>query len=201
MNTERSPKAAEIMHHARMLLTSGGYKSFSYADIAERVQIRKASIHHHFPNKADLVQAVVSDYRQQAQAGMAATSQHFAGDALGEINGYVNYWATCIKNNDSPFWICVMLAVELPVLPEEVAKEVSGHFTDLTEWLTAVLDRGEKSGVFTLRESAATEAKSFMATVHGAMVAARAFDNVDLFLHIVEPAINKLIKTNALLPA
>jgi len=195
MSTERSEKAAEIIHHTRMLLTSGGYKSFSYADLAERVKIRKASIHHHFPGKADLVQAVVSDYRQQAQAGMAATSEHFAGDALGEMNSYVNYWATCIKENTSPFCICVMLAVELPILPEEVAQEVSGHFTDLTEWLTAVLEKGAKSGVFTLQESAAVEAKSIMATVHGAMIAARAFNNADLFLQIVEPVINKLIKT------
>lgn len=195
MNTERSLKAAEIIDHTRMLLTSGGYKSFSYADLAERVQIRKASIHHHFPNKADLVQSVVSDYRQQARAGMSATSQHFAGDALGEINGYVNYWATCIKENNSPFCICVMLAVELPLLPQEVAKEVNGHFADLTEWLTDVFTRGEKSGVFILNESAATEASSFMAIVHGAMIAARAFDNPDLFLQIVQPAINKLRKT------
>jgi len=196
MSTERSKKAEEIMHHTRMLLTSGGYNSFSYADLAERVQIRKSSIHHHFPGKADLVQAVVRDYRQQARAGMAATRQHFAGDAMGELNGYVNYWATCIKENNSPFCICVMLAVELPVLPKAVAQEVSGHFADLTDWLTDVLDRGQKSGVFTLRESAAIEAKSLMATVHGAIIAARAFNNAEVFLQIVEPVMGRLVKTH-----
>lgn len=194
MSTERSQKAEEIMHYTRGLLTSGGYNSFSYADLAERVQIRKSSIHHHFPGKADLVQAVVSDYRQQARAGLAATSQHFAGDALGEINSYVNFWATCIKENSSPFCICVMLAVELPVLPKEVAQEVSAHFSDLTDWLTDVLARGEKNGVFSLRESAATEAKSLMATVHGAIISARAFNNADVFLQIVEPVIGRLVK-------
>jgi len=195
MSTERSQKAEEIMHHTRELLTSGGYNSFSYADLAERVQIRKSSIHHHFPGKADLVQAVVSDYRQQAQAGMAAISQHFAGDALGEINSYVNFWATCIKENNSPFCICVMLAVELPVLPKEVAQEVSDHFADLTDWLTGVLGRGEKSGVFTLRESAADEAKWIMATIHGAIISARAFNNADVFLQITKPAIGRLVKS------
>ncbi|KAE9771026.1 TetR family transcriptional regulator, partial [Escherichia coli] len=54
---ERSPKAREIMANTRQLLTTGGYKSFSYADLAERVGIRKASIHHHFPGKEDLVKA------------------------------------------------------------------------------------------------------------------------------------------------
>lgn len=195
MSTERSQKAEEIMHHTRILLTSGGYNSFSYADLAERVQIRKSSIHHHFSGKADLVQAVVSDYRQQAQAGMEATSQHFSGDALGEINSYVNFCTTCIYKNNSPFCICVMLAVELTILPKEVAKEVSGHFNDLTNWLTDVLNRGEKSGVFILRESAAIKAKSLMATVHGANISSRAFNKADVFQQIVEPVIRRLTKT------
>ncbi|MDI9222454.1 TetR/AcrR family transcriptional regulator [Pantoea sp. EA-12] len=193
MSVERSPKAIEIINHTRSLLTSGGYKSFSYADLAERVQIRKASIHHHFPAKADLVQAVVSEYRQEAWAGMAATSQHFSNDPLAELNGYVNFWANCIRENSSPFCICVMLAVELPTLPEEVATEVKGHFSDLSEWLATVLSKGEKSGVFILQEKAAAEAKSVMATVHGAMIAARAFNHPDLFLQIVQPVINKLL--------
>ena len=61
--TARSSKAREIMACTRQLLTAGGYKSFSYADIAAQVDIRKASIHHHFPGKADLVKAVVVEYR------------------------------------------------------------------------------------------------------------------------------------------
>ncbi|MEF9673014.1 TetR family transcriptional regulator [Pseudomonas sp. PCH446] len=52
MNTELSAKATEIADYAQSLLALGGYNSFSYADIAERVRITKASIHHHFPSKA-----------------------------------------------------------------------------------------------------------------------------------------------------
>ncbi|AIR86297.1 TetR/AcrR family transcriptional regulator [Pantoea rwandensis] len=195
MTVERSPKATEIINHTRELLTTGGYKSFSYADLAERVQIRKASIHHHFPGKADLVLAVVNDYREEARAGMAATSEHFSDDPLAELNGYVNFWATCIKENSSPFCICVMLAVELPTLPEEVAAEVTGHFADLSAWLAGVLQKGEKRGVFILREGAEMEAKSLMATVHGAMIAARAFNNPELFLPMIKPVLNNLVIT------
>ncbi|REM97679.1 TetR/AcrR family transcriptional regulator, partial [Mycobacterium tuberculosis] len=55
MKEPLSPKAVEIVGHARSLLESGGYNGFSYADIAARVNISKASIHHHFPSKAELV--------------------------------------------------------------------------------------------------------------------------------------------------
>ena len=55
--TNRSSTAEDILNCTRRLIASGGYNGFSYADISEVVGIRKASIHHHFPSKADLVRA------------------------------------------------------------------------------------------------------------------------------------------------
>ncbi|WP_410578583.1 TetR/AcrR family transcriptional regulator, partial [Bacillus sp. SIMBA_026] len=49
MSLELSPRAAEIVEQAKLLLAAGGYHGFSYADISERVRIGKPSIHHHFP--------------------------------------------------------------------------------------------------------------------------------------------------------
>lgn len=135
---ERSPKAREIMANTRQLLTTGGYKNFSYADLAERVGIRKASIHHHFPGKEDLVKAVVQEYRAEAQAGMEAMDQQIK-DPLVKVKAYADYWSACIKDGTSPFCICVMLAVELPTLPTDIAGEVTGHFSDLSGWLSSQL--------------------------------------------------------------
>ena len=61
----------EILNSAEKLIVSGGYNGFSYADIAAVVGIRKASIHHHFPNKVDLVRALVTRYRVNAETGLA----------------------------------------------------------------------------------------------------------------------------------
>ncbi len=44
------PTSDEILASAGNLIISGGYNSFSYADIAEVVGIRKAGVHHHFPS-------------------------------------------------------------------------------------------------------------------------------------------------------
>ncbi|WP_243079547.1 TetR/AcrR family transcriptional regulator [Pantoea sp. MQR6] len=194
--TELSQKANEIVAHTRRLLTTGGYKSFSYADIAEVVQIRKASIHHHFPGKADLVRTVVAQYCEEARAGMSALDRQL-NDPLAELKAYIGYWSQCIKDGSSSFCICVMLAVELPTLPAEVAAEVSRHFHDLSNWLTSLLEKGQSEGTFKLQETPAVEAKALMATVHGAMLAARAFDNADMFQQIIEPVFNRLIAENS----
>ncbi|TDQ26788.1 TetR family transcriptional regulator [Raoultella sp. BIGb0149] len=192
MTTERSPKANEIISYTRQLLTSGGYQSFSFADISAKVNIRKASIHHHFPSKAELVKVVVTEYREEAWAGMQAMSQQM-NDPLAELQAYVDYWTTCIREGSSPFCICAMLAVELPTLPAEVAREVSGHFADLTEWLATLLRRGESEKRLRLPVSPADEASLLMATVHGAMLSARAFNDADIFRRIVQPLIDNIV--------
>ncbi|EWG70982.1 MULTISPECIES: TetR/AcrR family transcriptional regulator [unclassified Enterobacter] len=190
--SERSPKAREIMANTRQLLTVGGYKSFSYADLAERVGIRKASIHHHFPGKEDLVKAVVQEYRAEALAGMAAMDRQI-DDPLAKVKGYADFWSACIKDGTSPFCICVMLAVELPTLPAEIAAEVTGHFSDLSDWLATLLRAGEARGIFLLNETAEAEARMLMAGIHGAMLAARAFNNPAVFDQIASPLINKVV--------
>ncbi|MEX0565563.1 TetR family transcriptional regulator [Raoultella ornithinolytica] len=192
MTTERSPKANEIISYTRQLLTSGGYQSFSFADISAQVNIRKASIHHHFPSKAELVKVVVTEYREEARAGMQAMSQQM-NNPVAELQAYVDYWASCIREGSSPFCICAMLAVELPTLPAEVAGEVSGHFSDLTEWLTSLLRRGESEKRLRLPVSPADEASLLMATVHGAMLSARAFNDADIFRRIVQPLIDNIV--------
>lgn len=192
--TELSPKAIEITAHARRLLTTGGYKSFSYADIAAIVNIRKASIHHHFPGKADLVRTVVAQYCEEARSGMSALDLQL-NDPLAELKAYIGYWSQCIKDGSSSFCICVMLAVELPTLPEEIASEVTGHFRDLSNWLTSLLQKGQREGIFQLQAPPDVEAKALMASVHGAMLAARAYDNADLFEQITQPVLNRLLAT------
>ncbi|NDL61632.1 TetR/AcrR family transcriptional regulator [Acerihabitans arboris] len=195
MNTELSPKATEIAAHARLLLAAGGYNSFSYADISARVHISKASIHHHFPSKAELVRIVVARYREEALAGMAILDRQL-NDPLAELNAYADYWSTCIRDGTSSFCICAMLAAELLTIPSQVADEVRGHFQDQSAWLASVLKKGAAKGQFHLRNSPTIEAGSFMATVHGAMLAARAFGDPQTFQAIVQPTIDKLITAN-----
>ncbi len=193
MLAERSPKAAEILMHTRALLIAGGYNSFSYADLAERVDISKASIHHHFPSKAILVQTVVARYRQEAKDGLAALEQQL-NDPLSELNAYADYWAGCIRSGEHPFCICAVLATELPTIPQEVAVEVRAHFQYLNAWLASVLKRGAAAGQIHLPNSPAASARAFMAVVHGAMLVARALGDPKAFATIVQPAILMLTR-------
>lgn len=194
MKESLSPKAHEILAQARSLLEAGGYNGFSYADVSARVNISKASIHHHFPSKAELVQVVVALYRAEARQGLAVLDRQL-DDPLKELNAYVDYWSTCIRGGTSSFCICAMLAAELPLLPAQIVEEVRGHFDDLTSWLTAVLQKGAATGQLHLQGPAADEARAFMASVHGAMLAARGFGDPHTFHTLGQLSIARLVKT------
>lgn len=189
--SELSPKAAEIAKCAQGLLATRGYNGFSYADISEAVHISKASIHHHFPSKSELVQAVLRRYREQGREGLAALSKQLA-DPLARVHAYTGYWETCIRDGSAPFCICAMLGAELPAIPREVADEVRGHFLDLTSWLADVLKEGAIGGTFSLRSDAESEAMALMAAVHGGMLAARVYGDPEAFATVVQQAVRQL---------
>lgn len=186
-----STTSDDILACARSLIVAGGYNGFSYADIAEVVGIRKASIHHHFPSKVDLVRTLVARYREETEAGMANVELH-ESDPLEQLRIYAGYWEACIANASAPFCICALLASELPVLPDEVSLEVRAHFRSLSGWLTSVMERGARHGQFRLMSTPPAEAEAFMATVHGAMLSARAYGDPKIFGVVTGPLLERL---------
>lgn len=194
MESELSPRASEIIARAQTLLATGGYNGFSYADISESVRISKASVHHHFPSKVELVQTVVRLYREEARKGLAAIENKI-GDPLAQLHAYTGYWEACIRDGSSSFCVCAMLAAELPAIPEQVADEVRGHFRDLAAWLASVLEKGAAKGVFRLRADPESEAQALMATVHGAMLSARAYGDPKVFATIVNASVGQLTRS------
>ncbi|MFG1420522.1 TetR/AcrR family transcriptional regulator [Roseixanthobacter liquoris] len=182
----------EILRCARSLIVAGGYNGFSYADIAEVVGIRKASIHHHFPSKADLVRILVARYREEAGTGIAELERRHP-DPVDQLRAYTAYWAACIGDQTRPFCVCALLASEIPALPPEIALEIRAYFRMFSAWLTSLMERGAGQGTLILSGTPKSEAETFMATVHGAMLSARAYGDPAIFSTITKPLIERLV--------
>jgi TetR/AcrR family transcriptional regulator, transcriptional repressor for nem operon len=189
--TEPRSTVDAILDCARASIVAGGYNGFSYADIADVVGIRKASIHHHFRTKVELVTTLVRQYRAEAAAGLAELERQCA-DPMDQLRGYAGYWAACIGDPETSYCVCALLATQIPVLPPEVALEVREYFRELSAWLAGVMDRGASQGVMALSRDPHAEAETFMATVHGAMLSARAYGDPAAFAAVVEPAVDRL---------
>jgi TetR/AcrR family transcriptional repressor of nem operon len=186
-----TPTVEAILRCAHSSIVAGGYNGFSYADVAAVVGIRKASIHHHFPTKVDLVRALVRQYRAEAEAGIAEIERHVS-DPVEQLRSYAGYWESCIGDPETSYCLCALLATQIPVLPEEIVLEVRAYFRALSAWLRSVLERGARGGVITLTGDAHGEAEALMAAVHGAMLAARAYGDPQAFAAITGPVIDRL---------
>lgn len=177
--------ASKLISEAGQLITNAGYNGFSYADLAERLGIRKPSIHHHFPSKVDLVVAVVEQQRAAIRAQIAALESG-SPDAMQQLLAYVDYWKKCIEDQSATFCLAGVLAVELPGLPPEVGAAVQGHFNDLGRWLERVMTLGIEQGSIQLELEPRTSSQFFQTAVYGAMVMARAYGDPGKFTFVVD---------------
>jgi TetR/AcrR family transcriptional repressor of nem operon len=183
--------AERILNSAHSLIAERGYAAFSYADIAEVVKIRKASIHHHFPSKETLVIAVLKRHRDRLNAGIEMINSHIA-DPLARLAAYMHHWEVCIRDKTDPICIAALLGAELPSLPEEVRVEIKRHFHDLREWFRETLEAGVATRSIRLEQSASAEAETLLAVMHGAMISARAYGTLDVFNLVTEGVLQRL---------
>ncbi|AKG37219.1 TetR/AcrR family transcriptional regulator [Paenibacillus durus] len=170
-------RSDHIINVANRLILEKGYSAFSYADVAAEIGIQKASIHYHFPSKANLVQNVVGRYRQEVRANLSKLDS-LTDDPREKLEQYLSYWESSLRSKATDICLCAQLASEIPILPEEVTREIRGHFRDLTDWLARLLRDAAAKNRFAGGEAPIEEtAHSILACIHGGLLASRAFND------------------------
>ena len=167
---ETITKAANIiLDVAERLAQTRGYNGFSYADIAANLGVTKASLHYHFPSKAELGRALIARYQGVFAAALEDIDRRTAEPSK-KLRRYVALYDAVIR--DSRMCLCGMLAAEYATHPASMQEGLKGFF-DLNErWLTAVLQEGRRSGSFAFKESANERARVMVGTLEGAMLVA-----------------------------
>lgn len=124
------------------LIQQKGYQGFSYADLAEELGIRKASIHYHFPTKTDLGLA----YCQYKEAGLLRLEADLLAYPAGKarLQAYIKAFVNC---PDSSQMCGIHAMLSDFALFDEPLKEATLHLaqTDL-RMLTDILTTGQASG-------------------------------------------------------
>lgn len=177
-----------ILTTARSIVRQRGYSAFSYADIAEQVGIRKASIHYHFPSKDALVQKLVQQYREDMARQCDVIEQSGAAPPQ-QLREFVRLYQRGL--NQEEICLCAMLAADFAVLPGPVKQEITAYFQTLTAWLTRLLDGFETPlGIADTGQAA----QVLLATLQGAQLMARAqADRSRAFEQIVYPLLEAQI--------
>jgi len=162
--------AEKILDVAQRLVCQKGYSAFSYADIADEVGIRKASIHYHFASKEALTRVLMQRYRASFQRQLQGLQQA-TPDPLEQLLQFCQIYSERL----GPQRVCLggMLSADFAVLPDTVQAEVRAFFTMAEAWLAGVVQRGCEAGRLRPRLSPHREATLVLATLHGAQLLAR----------------------------
>lgn len=159
-----------ILSSAQHLVQQRGYNGFSYADIADEVGIRKASLHHHFPTKTDLGLALIERYAADFDVALESIdAAKIKADT--KLLRYVALYRATLEADR--VCLCGMLAAEALTLDAALLPKLRQFFARNTEWLATVLSAGRDDARFQFSGSATDHARAFLAALQGALMMAR----------------------------
>jgi TetR/AcrR family transcriptional repressor of nem operon len=174
----RADTASRALDAAERLVQTMGFNWLSYADVAEALGIRKASLHHHFPTKGDLGCALLARYTERFAAELAAIAAERTG-ARSKLERYVGLYKAVLRGEG--MCLCGMLAAEYSSLPDEMRSAIRAFF-DLNErWLAEIVRQGRAAGQFHGRGSPEDVARLVLGALEGAMLVARPYNDVERF--------------------
>ena len=177
----RAPKAdtaQRILDTSERLLQTRGYNAFSYADIANALHVTKASLHYHFPTKAELGRRLIQRYGVSFLHALAAIEQT-SGHAGEQLRRYVDIYLGVLRNDR--MCLCGMLAAEYVTLPKPMKTELKHFFDENERWLVAVLEKGQATNKLRFTGPAREVAQLLMGALEGAMMLARSYNDVGRF--------------------
>ena len=188
--TEATKKILDI---AEQLAQTFGFNAFSYADIAVQLGVTKASLHYHFPSKAELGRALIVRYLVKFTRELEAIDRRETG-ALAKLRGYVGLFNQVMCNDR--MCLCGMFAAEYATLPPAMQEELRAFFDTNERWLSRILHEGLGAGEFVLRESPQERARVLLSTLEGAMLIARAYADDTRFQAVAEHLLTALMPTH-----
>jgi TetR/AcrR family transcriptional repressor of nem operon len=153
-----------LLQEAEFLIRTRGYSAFSYADLAERAAITKASVHYYFPTKEELIVVLVREYVERFVATLARIKQQHAGPG-DRLRAYALLFLDGFEKGMLP--LCGALSAERSALPESMRPQVQDFFQIHLDWLGGVLEEGLAAGALRPTVSPDQVALLLLSTLEG----------------------------------
>ena len=169
----------KLLISAESAVRSRGFDGFSFADLAKDVGIRKASIHHHFPTKADLSCALMQRYSgnfEQTRKDIDSRCPTGASRLLAMIDCYRR-----ALDGGKSLCLCVSFSTSRESLTPEVLLQMGQFRAMMLAWFGTVFELGAADGSIQSVQDNGKEAAAVLPLLEGAQLAARAQENPALF--------------------
>src|SRR5579884_1114794 len=182
-----------ILDAAESIIQTYGANGISYQTISDIVQIRKASIHYHFPTKEKLIEDLVRRYSLR----FLALVDGFIDSPLSaptKLERYIALFEQTLEDRSGmKVCLCGMLGAELASMGSQTVKILRNFYSENIDRLARILEAGRKAGALKFNGDAEALGGLIFSLLEGAMIIARAADGVDQFRSIRKQLL-KIIK-------
>ncbi|WP_299620079.1 TetR/AcrR family transcriptional regulator [uncultured Tateyamaria sp.] len=167
----RQDTRATLLNSAEDLVRRRGFDGVSFADLADGIGIRKASIHYHFATKGDLSLALIDRYRVVFLDRLAAINANTTS-ASARLLAFLDLYRIAAEAGRS-LCLCVALSVTQQALPAETRNLLAQFHRDVAAWLETVFRLAQSDGTVRAVTDPRAEAQAALAQVEGAQIMAR----------------------------
>ncbi|MGV3525090.1 MAG: TetR/AcrR family transcriptional regulator [Candidatus Sericytochromatia bacterium] len=174
--TKYSATRTALLSEASQLFVQKGYLGFSYQDLALALDLRKASIHYHFPAKEDLGAAVLTHYRSGFQDWCR---QLLTQPVAEQFPAYVAFFRQFLDQN--AICPCGMGSAEYLALPTEMQGLLSALIADQRATLAQLVRSAQAAGLLASRHDPDAQALVLGTALQGALQLARTEQAPELF--------------------
>ena len=123
-----------ILAAAEKRVRAGGFAETSFRDIATDVGVKSASIHYHFPTKADLGVALVAAYTECFAENLVSIDQ---SDLAAAFDVYAALYDKALVL-DEAICLCAIMGAEAIGLPRDINEKTKAFFRINVEWLSGL---------------------------------------------------------------
>ena len=187
--------ADRILDVGQELIQTGGFSVMSFQDIASEVGIRKPSIIHHFPTKAELGVAIIRRYRDTFASQLQQIRKDPAKSSWDALELYFSPYLFLASTPDK-VCLCGALSGEIPALPEVMRVEVKQFIEAHQRWLEEILREGAERGELVLIDSPKSLSRVIFNSLQGSLLVRRSTEDVSQLKEIIN-AMRKLVKSES----
>lgn len=165
-------KKQALLKAAEHKVRSGGYSNFSFRELGKEVGIKSASVHYHFPTKADLGAELARQYTDNFISLLGDPTQ-IKETGKNPISVYAIQFRRALLE-DKKMCLCGLLGAETDCLPDKVKDETKRFFRLNLEWLQVA---HKLNNTIDIEQKAANT----LSLLEGAMMVSKALDDNQFF--------------------
>jgi len=175
----------QLLDLAQELIQKRGVNAFSFQDLSDSVGIRKASVHHHFATKADLIESLTTRYLEQFK-GLTRGILTSKVTGKTKLKRYCNLFLDTLKTGQhDKSCLCGMLMAEVASVEKPVRNQIRRFLRENLDVLESILTEGLKDGTIAPQKNTRSTALLVLSTLEGGLLIARSDQGPKQFSDLV----------------